>query len=420
MPRYFPACANTAVAPVLLHDTVIGFPFLTSFAVLHRAPALTIGVLLYAALLSCRGPSIPADTEQLAPGVWHHAVHLIEGPWAIHVVELDLEQAWAAGVRLQTARAEDGPVVSKTSTLAADALAAINGDFWVGSPIHPAGVLIGDGELMQEPGSLSAFAITAAGKPVMGVFNMRAGLITKSGHVLRVSHLNREPRASDELTYYNRYSWADSVRAPVGFFLQSLDSTATILNDTVAAQVIQVRRRVWPLKLSSSQWLIAGGADFARSNTIAPGDTVQLYTMLPPAVDVLLEAIGGGPRIVRDGVASIEYEQENLSADFAADRHPRTAIGFSRDEKTVFLVTVDGRQPGHSVGMSLQELARLMSTQLRLFSRSQDNAHQAINLDGGGSTTMVVRQRVVNRPSEPTGERPVANALLVVTSKGQV
>ena len=42
--------------------------------------------------------------EQLAPGVWHHAVHLIEGPWAIHVVEIDLDQAWPAGVRLQTAQ----------------------------------------------------------------------------------------------------------------------------------------------------------------------------------------------------------------------------------------------------------------------------------------------------------------------------
>jgi len=206
----------------------------------------------------------------------------------------------------------------------------------------------------------------------------------------------------------------------VGFFLQSLDSAATVLNDTVAARVVQVRRRVWPLKLQAGQWLVAGGADFAQSQTIAPGDTVQLYAMLPPAIEALREAIGGGPRIVRDGVPSIEHEQENLSPAFATDRHPRTAIGFSRNEKTLFLVTVDGRQPGHSVGMSLQELAHLMTTKLQQFSKSRDNAHQAINLDGGGSTTMVVRQQVVNRPSDQTGERPVANALLVITPEGRV
>jgi exopolysaccharide biosynthesis protein len=334
-------------------------------------------------------------------------------------VELDLERAWTAGVRLRTARAAEAGGVAKTSELAMGAMAAINGDFWFGTPSRSSGMQILGGELLEEPRPRSAFAITASGHPVVGVFTMRGGLITKSGHVLRVSHLNREPRTSDELTYYNRYSWADSVRAPVGFFLQSLDSTATVLNDTVTARVIQVRRREWPLKLHANQWLVAGGEDFAQSQTIAPGDTVQLYTMLPPASQVLREAIGGGPRIVRDGVPSIEYEQENLSADFAADRHPRTAIGLSRDEKTVFLVTVDGRQPGHSVGMSLAELAQLMSAQLKLFSKSRVNAHQAINLDGGGSTTMVVRQQVVNRPSDQTGERPVANALLVVTPKGQ-
>ena len=378
------------------------------------------GSFALVALLACRGPSIPTDTEQLAPGVWHHAVHLIEGPWAIHVVEIDLDQAWPAGVRLQTARSDNrGSGASKTSELAAGALAAINGDFFFGTPSRPSGLQIHDGQLMQEPQPRSAFAVTVTGRPLAEVFALRAGLITKSGHVLRVSHLNREPRASDELTYYNRYSSADSVRAPVGFFLQSLDSASTVINDTVSARVMQVRRRVWPLKLGVGQWLVAGGSDFAQTQTIAAGDTVRLYTLLPPAVEVLREAIGGGPRIVRDGVPSIEHEQESLSAAFATDRHPRTAIGFSRDERTLFLVTVDGRQPGHSVGMSLEELAHLMSTQLRLFTKSQTSAHQAINLDGGGQTTMVVREQVVNRPSDPTGERPVVNALLVIALDAQ-
>ncbi|MFC1526963.1 phosphodiester glycosidase family protein, partial [Candidatus Latescibacterota bacterium] len=84
------------------------------------------------------------------------------------------------------------------------------------------------------------------------------------------------------------------------------------------------------------------------------------------------------------------------------------------------MVTVDGRQPGYSVGMSLAELADLMARKLTYFARSRSNAYQAINLDGGGSTTMVVRRQVVNRPSDQTGERPVANALLVVGPAEQV
>ena len=66
--------------------------------------------------------------------------------------------------------------------------------------------------------------------------------------------------------------------------------------------------------------------------------------------------------------------------------------------------------------MSLPELAELMAHKLVNLSRARRNAHQALNLDGGGSTTMVVRREVVNRPSEATGERQVANALLLVAN----
>jgi exopolysaccharide biosynthesis protein len=68
-------------------------------------------------------------------------------------------------------------------------------------------------------------------------------------------------------------------------------------------------------------------------------------------------------------------------------------------------VTVDGRQPDYSVGMTFADLQRLCD---RLELRD------ALNLDGGGSTTMVVKGQIVNRPSDPTGPRPVSDAILVV------
>jgi exopolysaccharide biosynthesis protein len=70
--------------------------------------------------------------------------------------------------------------------------------------------------------------------------------------------------------------------------------------------------------------------------------------------------------------------------------------------------------------MSLLELADLMSHKLADFTRAHRNAYQALNLDGGGSSTMVVRRDVVNRPSEPTGERQVANSLLLVAVPEEV
>jgi len=66
---------------------------------------------------------------------------------------------------------------------------------------------------------------------------------------------------------------------------------------------------------------------------------------------------------------------------------------------------VDGRQPERSVGMTIAELAALLA---------ELGAVEAINMDGGGSTTMVVRDKVVNSPSDPAGERAVGDALLVL------
>jgi len=366
---------------------------------------------------------VPGDTktEQLAPGVVYHKIHVLEGPWWVNVIEIDLQQAWAAGVRLRTAVAHlERGGVQKTSNLAAGALAAINGDFlYTSKTSHTAGLQIRAGSLIRTPQRRSAFAITDEGRPLVAVYQMELGVVTAAGEDLRAHGFNREP-SGDELIVYNHHAqvWHDSVRAAQGFLLQGL-SGGSIINDMVAARVQQVRRRAWPLFLEPGQWLLAAGIGYGQAAAIAPGDTVQLYCRLLPARDKLVEAIGGGPRILRDGAISIEVEKERLSRTFADERHPRTAIGYSQNGQILFMVAVDGRQPGYSVGMSLQELAEFMRTRLADFSFAKENAYQGLNLDGGGSTTMVVAGQVVNSPSDPTGERQVANALLVVAPEAE-
>ena len=141
---------------------------------------------------------------------------------------------------------------------------------------------------------------------------------------------------------------------------------------------------------------------------MADGDTVRLLlTTLPhTGVGSPVVLIGGWPRILRDGqdVAIEAPTVEGTISRNAETRHPRSAIGFSRDSTTLFLLVVDGRSQ-KSVGMTLVELAALMR---RL------GAWQAMNLDGGGSTTMIIDGAIVNAPSDQTGEREVGNALLVV------
>ena len=107
--------------------------------------------------------------------------------------------------------------------------------------------------------------------------------------------------------------------------------------------------------------------------------------------------------MIKNGRIEITNAAERILPSFVSDGHPRTAIAKTKSGQ-ILLLTVDGRQPGESIGMSLTMLADLLT---------EFGAVEAINLDGGGSTTMVIRNKLVNKPSDATGERPVSDAILV-------
>jgi exopolysaccharide biosynthesis protein len=96
-----------------------------------------------------------------------------------------------------------------------------------------------------------------------------------------------------------------------------------------------------------------------------------------------------------------------LMHDWINRRNPRTAIGV-RADGTVLLVVVDGHRHNASVGVTIDELRQLMASL---------GAVDAVNLDGGGSSAMVLRERLVNRPSDLDGERKVGDAILFTEDK---
>ena len=115
-------------------------------------------------------------------------------------------------------------------------------------------------------------------------------------------------------------------------------------------------------------------------------------------------AVGGAGLLMLDGRELTDWTVERITAGFDTTRHPRTMIGIDAQEG-IWLVTVDGRNLSVSLGMSFAELQRLSK---RLGLRA------ALNLDGGGSTTMWVAGQIVNHPSDPGGPRKVSDAILVV------
>jgi hypothetical protein len=119
--------------------------------------------------------------------------------------------------------------------------------------------------------------------------------------------------------------------------------------------------------------------------------------LVTPVEDWMSDVVSGHPVLVRDGVR-VDYDP---CTDAFCARNPRTAVGLSQDGATLWMVTVDGRSSS-SVGATLNELGGLMKSL---------GAHTAINLDGGGSTTMYVKGKgVVNSPSDGA-QRVVANHL---------
>ena len=152
-------------------------------------------------------------------------------------------------------------------------------------------------------------------------------------------------------------------------------------------------RRLGGIVLATPSW----GPLAPKIRSFLPGEIVLMHWSYgwPGAMDVL----PGNPTLVEDGV-NVGYA---CPSPFCA-RNPRTGVGLDAEGR-VLLVTVDGRRPGYSVGMSILEFARQFK---RL------GAKWALNLDGGGSTTMWVKGRVINRPTDPYGERSVSSALLVL------
>ena len=153
--------------------------------------------------------------------------------------------------------------------------------------------------------------------------------------------------------------------------------------------------------------LSAHGDRIKDLQSFTAGDTVEIthqlrYSSMAEEVEEdtvhltysIVEFMGGSKTFVQSGVVDGNWPE----------RHPRSAIGFNADSTQVYLFTVDGRQE-HSVGMTLTEMGHVMKG---------FGVWHALNLDGGGSTTLILKDKVVNSPSDATGQRWVSNAILLV------
>jgi len=352
----------------------------------------------------------------VGPGIIHHHESRETGPWQIHILEIDLSNEW---IQLETVKAKNQLYgLEKTSSMAArnskeghKVIGAINGDFYKAGGI-PVGAQILNGTLLKRPFSRSVFVVTNQNKPMINIVNFDGVLLTSNKKQFKINGVN-ESRKTDDLILFNKY-FGDSTKTNYwGSEIVANNMSSQTVNDTVHLVVIKkdsIESAGHGNNKISNNGIVFSGHGLAKGfldKNIFVSDTISIVLQLPPSKQQITQLLGGTPRLIRDGVPTVEWLLEKVSQGFTFDRHPRTALGFSQDSTKLYLFTVDGRQVGFSAGMSLFELAKYML---------EWKVYQGINLDGGGSTTMVVGGNVVNRPSDASGERSVGNALMVVST----
>jgi hypothetical protein len=354
--------------------------------------------------------------EKIAPGVVYFHEYYSQGPWHIHVLEIDLLHS---GITLESALAKNSLFGrEKTSKIASQhnqenhyVVGAINADFfeWNGNPV---GGQIIKGQLINEPINRSVFGMTTKGKPFITIINWSGKIVFADKVLYQLQGFNQR-RNSDGWFLYNSFYTDDTLSLKAGILLEaSLDSKIFSVNESMNFKIQHVREAN-PVIVNSdriNERIVRLIGPKSEINEFKTGDSFQILIKMEPIQDKIDLLVGGLPRLIREGEVSIEWKKENIRESFAIERHPRTAVGFTKDQQKVLFFVVDGRQPGYSVGMTLQELAIYMC---------KWGVYQGVNLDGGGSSAMVVHSNVVNQPSDPSGERAVANALMVINSLGR-
>lgn len=353
---------------------------------------------------------------QIVPGVTHVNDRISRGPWSIHVTKIDRSRkdlgffaSLATGKVLGVARiSEQAEAVPPEIGVP---VAGVNGDFYErGNRTYagdPRGLQIVNGELVSGT-STACVWFDSEDNPHVDDVKGDFRITWPDGH--QTAFGLDEQRQPNMIVLYTP-TYGDSTRAHGGRdIILEKDGDGPWLplqaGQTYHARVRAVQPAADTELTSNTMVLSIGPAALSSLAEVAVGAGLQISTATDPDLKGVRTAIGGGPALIKDGKPfSRTIAPPGAFGDYSErskyERHPRSAIGWSPSH--LYLVTVDGRQPGLSVGMTLAELADYM---VKL------GCTDGMNFDGGASASMWVSGEIVNSPCQ--GERPVASALFVV------
>lgn len=387
-----------------------------------------LSILLIIAVMLCSSfTSVNADTNSLiyesttkeiiTSGVTHEKImRFMDKGWlTINVLRVNLDNE---NVRVDTLTNKDSIqklTNVKTLTETNGAVAAINASFfnWMkqsgygypdGPVVQSGRVISSDSEYNRYNDSMGTFSINNLNEAMFNFWKTDMELVASNGTSVRVFKYNKENTDNyNSVAIYDR-KW--SLNSP-GASPERPDLLEMVVNQNA---IVEIRRGLPSVEIPENGFVVV--ANGASADTIANnfqvGDLAPLSITTTPDWSTTKMAVTGSAILVKDG--SIPAKFSYVSSD-TNGRAPRTAVGSTRSGKELLLVTVDGRQNA-SIGMTLTEMANLMISL---------GAYNALNLDGGGSTTMVARKHgtntisMINTPSDGAA-RSVSTAIGVFSA----
>lgn len=307
-------------------------------------------------------------------------------PVRINVVEVDMKLA--KDLELTPALSSNSKLNSRRtiSTIAKNnnAVVALNGTYFKPQTGVPLGTLMINKKMYTGP---------IYDRVAMGIFDdgfdiARVQLnatLKGSGQIIKVDNIN-QPRMLS--TYVLAYTpeWGEfSPYAP------KYGMNLLVENNVIT------KASANPIKIPDNGFVISGPKTVLEPLLDKKDANLSVETL--PEWKNVKHIISGGPYLVRDGEIFVDMTAQKLAA--IGGRNPRSAIGYTADNNLV-LIAVDGRE-GSSIGMTLMELASFMQS---------IGCTNAMNLDGGGSTVMYVKGKIVNKPAQQGGI-PLSNAIIL-------
>ena len=362
-------------------------------------------VLIAAVLVGILAPSASAGRVSLTPGVTYERQVWFtpHGPEVVHIMTAPKPgglYALRPVLSNDSVQGRETVTSMQRSASASATVGGVNADLFTWNEGLPSGMFMESGVMKTPPHpKRSTVGVTDDGRLLVQRVKM---LGTWQGSTQRrpLNGLNQRPGEQGVSLFTP--AWGPTTPAAQGTVEVTIDpfppaSPATDLTGTVVSVKPAGGTPIPP----NGAVLVGRGTSASRLASEAPvGQAVTARLVLRPAWEGVVDAVGGGPLIVRDR-QPVFRALESFTSSQLSLRHPRTAIGQKADGRIIF-VAIDGRQPGYSTGATNFELAQTM---VRL------GAVTASALDAGGSTTMAFDGKLLNRPSEP--ERAVADGLFV-------